>query len=182
MIAVKVFFSEIKEWLITIFITIILIAVIRTFVFSPVIVEGESMLPNLQNGDRLFINKFDKHFGELERFDVVVFKVKKDKYYIKRIIGMPGDDVRYENQVLYINGEPIEEPYIIPHEFQKDFTIKSLYGYDVIPEDYYFVLGDNRANSNDSRKRFIGLIHEDKILGSANLVVWPLSSIKNIKE
>jgi signal peptidase I len=182
MIALKVFFSGIKDWIITLLITILLIFVIRTFIFSPVVVEGESMLPTLHDGDRLFINKLGMYVGELERFDVIVFKTKKDKYYIKRIIGMPGDELKYENQLLYINGKPIDEPYIIPYHLQKDFTIQSLYGYEVIPEDHYFVLGDNRENSNDSRKRFIGLIHEKQILGSANQVVWPISSIKNIKE
>ena len=182
MIALKVNFSEIKDWVITIFITILLIIVFRTFIFSPVIVEGESMLPTLHDGDRLFINKIGMYVSELERFDVIVFKTKKDKHFIKRIIGMPGDELKYENQKLYINGEPIDESYIIPNQLQKDFTIKSLYGYEVIPEDHYFVLGDNRENSNDSRKRFIGLIHEKQILGSANQVVWPISSIKNVKE
>ena len=178
----KKFSLDIKDWGITIFMAVLLIFVFRTFVFSPVIVEGESMLPTLHDGDRLFINKIGMHVDELERFDVIVFKAKKDKYFIKRIIGMPGDDLKYEEQKLYINGKPLDESYIIPDESQIDFTIKSLYGYDVIPEDHYFVLGDNRENSNDSRKRFIGLIHEEQILGSANQVVWPISSIKNVKE
>ena len=182
MIAMKKFSYQIKDWLLTILITIIVIFIIRTFIFSPVVVEGESMMPTLHDGDRLFINKIGKYVGELERFDVIVFKTKKDKYYIKRIIGLPGDELKFENQKLYINGKLIDEPYVIPDSLQNDFTIKSLYGYEVIPENHYFVLGDNRENSNDSRKRFIGLIHEKKILGSANQVVWPISSIKNVKE
>ena len=131
MIALKKFSYQIKDWLLTILITIIVIFIIRTFIFSPVVVEGESMMPTLHDGDRLFINKIGKYVGELERFDVIVFKTKKDKYYIKRIIGLPGDELKFENQKLYINGKLIDEPYVIPDSLQNDFTIKSLYGYEV---------------------------------------------------
>ena len=174
--------NETKEWIITIIATIVLIYVIRTFIFSPVIVEGDSMNPTLVEGDRLFINKIGMYVGEVERLDVVVFKGRKDKHYIKRVIGMPGDRIRFEDNHLYINDQIVSENYIIKNGFQRDMSLHSLYGHDTIPENYYFVLGDNRPNSLDSRQRSIGLIHESRILGSSNVIVWPINRIQNVKQ
>lgn len=174
--------SETKEWIITILSTILLIIVIRTYIFSPVVVEGDSMNPTLLDGDRLFINKIGMYVGELERLDIVVFKTRKNEYYIKRIIGMPGDKIEFLESQLYINGELVNEPYINPDAFQRDLSIDSLYGIERIPDEFYFVVGDNRSNSMDSRQRSIGLIHESEILGSANLIVWPIDRIKNVNK
>lgn len=174
--------NETKEWLVTIIATIVLIFVIRTYIFSPVIVEGDSMNPTLVEGDRLFINKLGMYIGEIDRLDVVVFKGKNDTHYIKRVVGMPGDHIHFKNNLLYINDQLVSESYVIEDGYQQDVTLDTLYGYEKIPESYYFVLGDNRPNSLDSRQRSIGLVHESKILGSSNLIVWPLNRIQNVKQ
>ena len=103
----KEHFSELREWILTIIATIVLIFVIRTYIFSPVIVEGDSMNPTLEEGDRLFINKINMVVGEIDRLDVVVFKDKKNKHYIKRVVGMPGDRIQFKNNSLYINDQLI---------------------------------------------------------------------------
>ena len=174
--------NETREWIITIIATIVLIFVIRTYIFSPVIVEGDSMNPTLVEGDRLFINKIGMYVGEIDRLDVVVFKGKQDKHYIKRVVGMPGDRIHFENNRLYINDQLVSENYVIEDGYQRDMSLNSLYGYEKIPENYYFVLGDNRPNSIDSRQRSIGLVHESQILGSSNLIVWPLNRIQSVKQ
>ena len=174
--------KETREWILTIIATVVLIFVIRTYIFSPVIVEGNSMNPTLVEGDRLFINKIGMYVGEIDRFDVVVFKGNKDKHYIKRVVGMPGDRIHFKNNNLYINDQVVSEKYVIEEGYQRDMTLDSLYGYDKIPKEYYFVLGDNRPNSLDSRQRSIGLVHESEILGSSNVIVWPINRIQNVKQ
>ncbi len=176
--------NELWEWTKTLFIAFAVAGIVHFFLFAPVIVEGESMLPTLENGDHMLINKIDYIIGEPERFDIVVFKAKEDTYYIKRIIGVPGDHVAYENDQLYINGETQAEPYLSSLKKQQnlgsgtlteDFTLERLTELDKIPEGYVFVLGDNRRNSTDSR--IIGLVPIEDISGSINYVFWPLSDM-----
>lgn len=178
----KLHLNETREWILTILATIVLIFVIRTYIFSPVIVEGDSMNPTLIEGDRLFINKIGMYISDINRLDVVVFKGKNSEHYIKRVVGMPGDRIHFKDNHLYINDQLVSESYIIKDSHQRDMTLNTLYGYEIIPENYYFVLGDNRSNSMDSRQRSIGLVHESQILGASNLVVWPLDRIQNVKE
>ena len=182
MMKMKEHLNETKEWIITIIATIVLIFVIRTYIFSPVIVEGDSMNPTLVEGDRLFINKIGMYIGEIDRLDVVVFKGKKDNHYIKRVVGMPGDRIHFKDNHLYINDQLVSENYVIEDGNQRDMSLNSLYGYEKIPGNYYFVLGDNRPNSLDSRQRSIGLVHESQILGSSNLIVWPLNRMQSVKQ
>ena len=174
--------SETREWIVTIVATIVLIFVIRTFIFSPVIVEGDSMNPTLFDGDRLFINKIGKYIGDIDRLDVVVFKDKNNNHYIKRVVGMPGDRIHFKDNLLYINDQLVTESYVIEDVYQRDITLNTLYGYEEIPENYYFVLGDNRPNSLDSRQRSIGLVHHKQILGSSNVIVWPLNRMQTVKQ
>ncbi len=182
MMEMKKHLNDTREWVLTIIVTIIIIFVIRTYIFSPVIVEGDSMNPTLIEGDRLFINKIGKYVGEIDRLDVVVFKSKNSKHYIKRVVGMPGDNIQFIDNRLYIDNQLVSENYVIEDEQQRDLTLNTLYGYEKIPDDYYFVLGDNRPNSMDSRQRSIGLVHESQILGSSNLIVWPLNRIQNVRQ
>lgn len=182
MMIMKLHLNETREWVLTILVTIVLIFVIRTYIFSPVIVEGDSMNPTLIEGDRLFINKIGMYIGDIDRLDIVVFKGKNNTHYIKRVVGMPGDRLQFKNNHLYINGELVSENYVIEDGFQRDMTLDTLYGYEKIPENYYFVLGDNRPNSMDSRQRSIGLVHESKILGASNVIVWPLNRIQHVKQ
>ena len=115
----------------------------------------------------MILNKIDYTFNEINRYDIVVVKTEDSKI-IKRVIGLPGETLKYENNTLYINGKETEEPYLT--EETEDFNITEL-GYDKIPQDCYFVMGDNRNNSSDSR--IIGCVKKENIEGSASLVIYP---------
>src|SRR5690625_1518336 len=148
--------GEWYEWTKALLIAFAIVLMTRTFLFSPIIVDGPSMQPTLYDRDRMIINKFIYRFQPPERFDIVVFHASKQKDFIKRVIGLPGEHVAIKNDVLYINNEPIEEPYIKQEEhglIQSNFKLESLPGhYEKIPEGYVLVLGDNRNNSTDSRR------------------------------
>ena len=154
------------------YIVVIIIALlIRTFLFTPVKVDGSSMSPTLENGEILILKKYDKSY---ERFDIAVIDYNGEKL-VKRIIGLPGENIKYKNNKLYVDGEFVEEPV----ELETDnFSLLDL-GYNTIPEDYYLVLGDNRYNSKDSR--MIGLIKKDDILGTTSLRIWPIKKIGILK-
>jgi signal peptidase I len=173
--------KEVFSWLKAIVIAVILAFVIRTYLFAPIIVDGESMMPTLQNHERTVLNKFGTDIDDIERFDVVVFHATEDKDYIKRVIGLPGDHIEYKNDNLYVNGEVYEEPYLdeykqqIPSEpLTWDFSLDQ-----TVPENELFVMGDNRQNSLDSRE--IGTISIEQVVGKANFVYWPINEIKLIK-
>lgn len=172
--------NDAKEWLVIIVMTLAIMYFIRTFIFSPFEIKGDSMNPTLSNEERVFVNKIEKYFNDFTYNDVIIFKGYHNEPYIKRIVAVPGDHVEFINQQLYINGVALTEPYIIPDKTQADISLQQLYAVDVIPDDYYFVLGDNRANSQDSRLRAIGLIHKDDITGTAEWVIWPLKKIRNV--
>ncbi len=166
------YIGYIKE--ISIYLLIIIgVILIRTFIVTPVRVDGDSMNDNLKNGEILLLKKYDKSY---ERFDIVVFNYGKEKL-IKRIIGLPGDHITYKNNKLYINNKYVEEPMI--DKMTYDFDLKEL-GFDIIPDHYYFVLGDNRINSKDSR--MIGLISEKDILGTTNFILFPFNKLGSINK
>ena len=152
-------------------IIIIAALLIRTFIFTPVKVDGASMYPTLEDGEILILKKYDKSY---QRFEIAVIKHDNDML-VKRIIGLPGENVKYKNNKLYINGKKIEEPLYLETE---NFSLSNL-GYSKIPDDYYLVLGDNRYNSTDSR--IFGLIKKEDILGTTSLRIWPLNKIGIIK-
>lgn len=147
---------------------IILIILIKTYIIAPANVVGDSMLPNFHNGEILLLNKIDHNY---KIFDVVVIK-HKESYIIKRIIGLPGDDVVYKNNKLYINGELIEND--ITSYNTKDFSLT-----EKVPVDSYFILGDNRTNSLDSR--VMGFINKQDIVGKVNIRLFPFDKIGMIK-
>lgn len=146
-------------------IIVVVVVLIRTFIITPVQVDGESMYPTLDDNEILILKKYDKSY---QRFDIVVFDYYDSKL-VKRIIGLPGETVSYQNNELYINGKKIDDVHLDVKT--GDFSLLDL-GYTVIPEDYYFVLGDNRINSIDSRK--IGLISKDDMLGTTTFSIYPL--------
>lgn len=165
-------FSILKE--VSIYILIIIVVVlIRIFIVTPVRVDGDSMNDNLKNGEILLLKKYDKSF---ERFDVIVFKYKNEKL-VKRIIGLPGEKIVYKDNKLYINDKYIEENMIDKKTY--DFDLRQL-GFDTIPKDYYFVMGDNRTNSTDSR--IIGLVSKEDILGSTNFILFPFNKLGSINK
>lgn len=145
-------------------IIVIVVVLIRSFVVTPVQVDGDSMYPTLINNEILILKKYDKSY---ERFDIVVFNYNDSKL-VKRIIGLPGENIFYKNNQLYINNKKINDVNL--NVLTNDFNLDDL-GYTKIPEGYYFVLGDNRINSLDSR--VIGLISEEDILGVANFSIFP---------
>lgn len=174
--------SYITEVLIALLLVCGLLFTINTQALTINEVSGVSMKPTLHNGDKVIVNKLDK----VNRFDVVIFKKDETDNLVKRVIGMPGDHIQYDEDVLYINGEPYDEPYLQAAKEQvmsgtltEDFTLQDYTGYEVIPENYYFVLGDNRRNSVDSR--IIGLISKDKVIGTTKWVILPDNHISKIK-
>lgn len=145
-------------------------------------VSGVSMNPTLQNGDRVIVNKIDK----IKRFDIVIFQKDEVDNLVKRVIGMPGDELYYDEDVLYINGVAYEEPYldeakkeILSGTLTEDFQLIDYTGYDVVPDGYYFILGDNRRNSVDSR--ILGLVSEEKLIGKAEWLFVSDFQLKKIK-
>lgn len=179
--------NELWEWTKALLIAFAIAAFIRYFLFTPIVVDGDSMMPTLENGDRMIVNKFSYKIGEPDRFDIVVFHAPEQKDYIKRVIGVPGDFVEYKDDQLYINGEPIDEPYLDAYKAEisegnltGDFSLKDIDpSLDVIPEGYVFVMGDNRRFSKDSRH--IGIVEQKEIIGNTNIIFWPLNEIEIVK-
>ncbi len=141
---------------------------IITFLYQPVRVEGTSMMPGLQDQERLFINKFEYHFEPIHRDDVVVFHFPLDpaKSYIKRVIAVPGDTLRIDDGQVYVNGKALKEPYV-PMRFRDDRS----YPKTVLSKNEYFVMGDHRLISSDSRD--FGPVNRNLIYGKATFVYWP---------
>ena len=153
---------------------VIVVVLFRTFIATPVRVDGSSMDSTLKNGDILILNKLDKSY---ERFDVVVINAKidgKNSKLVKRIIGLPGDNIEYEDNELYINGKKIED---VATARTSDFSLSDLYDVEKIPDDYYFVMGDNRIYSRDSRDYTVGLIKKEDIVGTTTIRLFPFNKI-----
>lgn len=168
--------SIIWSWIWSFIVAFIIVGAVYIFLGRPFTVSGASMYPTLHNGDRMILSKI----GEINRFDIVVLKAPDENVeYIKRVIGMPGDTLELKQGVLYINGKKIEQPFINTEALQKqtvfidDFTLQSLIGETKIPEGKYFVMGDNRGVSRDSR--MIGLIDRKAIEGKAVFTIWPMN-------
>ncbi|MGK0554636.1 signal peptidase I [Macrococcus capreoli] len=180
--------KELREWIVSIAIAVALVLVVRSFFFVQYQVSGDSMVPTFENKDRLVINKMATWSNGLNRGDVIVFHANKDKDYIKRLVGLPGDKVEYKNDTLYINGTAVEENYLKSNKalapngkLTEDFSVKTLShsdGKDTIPKGKYLVLGDNRAISLDSRRPELGLIESKNVVGKVALRFWPFSSFE----
>ena len=161
----------IKE-LIPYVVIVIIVVLIRSFLVTPVIVSGDSMVPTLKDKQLLLLNKINYKLNDIERFDIVVIKID-NKEIIKRVIGLPGENILYRSNTLYIDGHELENDYDFETE---DFSLKTICNCERIPEDKYLVLGDNRAVSADSR--IIGLIDKGDIEGNVNISLWPIKKIK----
>jgi signal peptidase I len=177
--------NELWAWFKAIGLAIIFTMGVRYFILSPVAVQGASMEPTFENGDKVIVNKVGPRISNYDRFDIIVFEAKDDENFIKRIIGLPGDHIAYKDDVLYINGKAYDEPYLTEYkevlpdkgDFTYDFTLEEQLGEMTVPEGHFFVLGDNRRRSIDSRKQEVGFVSQDKILGTADFVLWPFERL-----
>ncbi|PWW06374.1 signal peptidase I [Paenibacillus cellulosilyticus] len=184
------FGKEIFEWVKAIAIAVILVLIIRWLLFMPFIVDGPSMQPNFQTGERVIVNKILYKIREPKRGEVIVFHVPEEgRNFIKRVIGVEGDTIRYEGDDLYVNGEKVNETYIQEaidqahaeghdynnSQFSQNFPNDS-FTESVVPEGHIFVLGDNRPESKDSR--MIGFVSLDEVIGRSDVIFWPLNKAK----
>jgi signal peptidase I len=163
-------------WLRDLLVSAVASVLIITFLYQPVRVEGTSMLPRLEDRDRLFINKFVYRISAIERGDVVVFHYPRDpeKSYIKRVIALPGDHLRIDHGQVWVNGSALAEKYVPPiYRDTRSYTDT------VIPDDCYFVMGDHRSISSDSRE--FGFVERDLIYGKAVFVYWPARDVGQVK-
>lgn len=174
--------KEGMEWVKAFALGMIIFVFIRIFFFSNYVVEGESMLPTLEEGNKVVVNKFGYETSDLKRFDVIVFHANEEEDFVKRIIGLPGDKVEYREDVLFVNGKKVSEPFLKPYREESpggyltgDFTLEDLTGMEKVPKGKLFVLGDNRLGSWDSRQ--FGFISMEDVVGKVNLRYWPLKEM-----
>lgn len=170
---------ELLGMLVYVGIVLVITFLIITFVGQRTHVSGESMENTLDDGDQLIVDKLTYRFHDPERFDIIVFpfRYKDNTYYIKRIIGLPGETVQIVDGEIYINGELLEESY--GREVMQDAGLAA--EPITLGDDEYFVLGDNRNYSSDSRDPSVALIHRKEIIGRAWLRIWPLNSFGILK-
>ena len=164
--------SGMRSWVRDMVISVTVSAFIIIFLYQPVRVEGTSMLPMLEDQDRLFINKIAYRVGEIHRGDVVVFLYPHDhaKSYIKRVIALPGDELRIDHGRVYVNGKRMTEEYV-PTRYTDDRSQPEMQ----VPEHEYFVMGDHRSISSDSRD--FGPVDRSLIYGKAAFVYWPMEQV-----
>lgn len=168
--------KEVIEWVKSIAIAVLLAFTIKYFICDIILVDGSSMNPTLYNGDRVFVNIIGMRITKVEHSDIIVFtpSIEPDSFYIKRIIGLPGDIVRVKDGKVSINGTELDEPYLAPGtETFGDLEIK-------VPEDKVFVMGDNRENSEDSRDPQLGPVPIKSVKGKAVFRLFPFSDIKKL--
>jgi signal peptidase I len=168
--------SRVMAWMRDLLIALGVSVFIIVFLYQPVKVEGTSMMPNLTDQERIFINKFVYHWEAVERGDVVVFKYPRDpsKSYIKRVIGLPGDKVQIDEGRVFVNDVLLDETYV-PAQYTDERSYEEI----TVPAHSYFVLGDHRNLSNDSRD--FGPVHEGYIYGKAVFAYWPVEKVGKLK-
>ena len=175
--------KEMIEWIVALAIGIIIAIILTVFIGTSYTVSGESMHPTFEDKDKVIVSKISKTLNHIDSGDVIIFHANSKSDYIKRLIGKPGDTVKYKKDQLYINDKKVKEPYLSENKKYKDgkyltedFNSKSLNGANgkaKIPADKYLVLGDNRQNSNDSRYKGVGLIDKKQIVGKVMFRYWP---------
>ena len=173
--------KEILSWVLTLAAAVAIAMLTRTFLFEPIRVDGESMTDTLQNGELMFVTKPEYIWGTPSRQDVIICRYPNRKeYFVKRLIALPGDtvEIKYDREsrtnTVYVNGEATEEPYLSPERNDRDNSIRPL----TLKEDEFFVLGDNRDNSNDSR--YVGVLHRSQIIGHVRFVFFPFALARAI--
>ena len=166
----------ISAWLRDLIISLCISAFIIIFLYQPVKVEGTSMMPSLDDQERIFVNKFVYHLESIQRGDIVVFHYPRNpsQSFIKRVIGVSGDRIRIDAGQVYVNGNPIAEDYV-PPAYVDERSYKTL----IVPAGYYFVLGDHRSLSNDSRE--FGPVKASFIYGKAVFGYWPMDKLGRLR-
>ena len=163
-------------WARDLLVSLAISAFIIIFLYQPVKVEGTSMMPGLEDQERIFVNKFVYRWEPIERGDIVVFRYPRDtsKSYIKRVIGVAGDRIRIENGKVFVNGKALDEDYV-----PSDYADARSYGEVAVPANSFFVLGDHRTMSNDSRD--FGAVNERYIYGKAVFGYWPMEKLGRLR-
>lgn len=176
----KMIIKETISWILTLGSAVIIALCIRGFVFEPVIVDGNSMQDTLQDHELMFVTKFDYVFGEPESGDVVICKYPEStKNYVKRLIGLPGDTIEIKSNTVYRNGVALAETYLTPSRNDSPFYANM--DERVLGPDEYFVMGDNRDNSRDSRSSSVDTLTRNQIKGHVRFVFFPFDSIRAIE-
>ncbi|HIU08812.1 MAG TPA: signal peptidase I [Candidatus Limiplasma pullistercoris] len=177
--------KEILSWILTIAVAVAAALLIRTFLFEPIRVDGESMCDTLQNGEIMLVTKPEYLTGDPQRGDVVICKYPgRTENFVKRVMGIPGDVIEIRSNVVYRNGEALDEPYLTPERNDNGFSMAPF----TLGEDEYFVMGDNRDNSHDSRNYYPNsypptpaALTRDMIIGHVRCVIFPFNSIRTIE-
>lgn len=167
--------KEARSWFLCISISVILALLFRLFVFEFVLVKGESMTPTLTTGETVFVEKISRLFDNFDRGEIVIVRYpNREGGYVKRLIGLPGDEIEITDGKLYRNGELVAE----------DYTRDPLMNVDLapttVPDGYIYVMGDNRNDSFDSRDPSIGPIQKSQIVGHALCIIWPITAIRGL--
>lgn len=166
---------EILDWVLYIAVVLLLSWFIVTFVGVRTVVDGQSMEPTLQDGNNLIVDKLSFRFRDPKRYEIIVFpyKYEENTYYIKRIIGLPGETVQVKDGEVYINGEPLGEDYGAEPMEDPGIAAEPIH----LGDDEYFVLGDNRNHSSDSRDASVGVLKREDLIGRAWIRIYPFDEL-----
>lgn len=174
----KMIVKETISWILTLGAAVLIALCIRGFVFEPVIVDGNSMQDTLQDREIMFVTKYDYLFGEPQSGDVIICKYPEStKNYVKRLIGLPGDTIEIKDNVVYRNGEALAETYLTPERNANHSNMAAR----TLGDDEYFVMGDNRDNSRDSRSSSVDTLTRSQVKGHVRFVFFPFDSMRSIE-
>lgn len=169
---------EIFEWVMVFVVAAVMATFVRTFIFEPVRVDGSSMLETLNDGDLMIASKYDYIVGDPERFDIVICdypNTDDGKYRVKRVVGLPGETIELRAGELYVDGQYVEQNFAMTEN-------ETYFGPYTVPEGHYFVMGDNRNNSKDSRSPLVGALSRDQIEGHVRVVIFPFENARWIED
>lgn len=174
--------KNVGNWVMHIAIAVLLAQAISFFVFQPIVVKGESMQNTLKNGELMYVSKPEYLLGDPSRGDVIICRYPgRTEYFVKRVMGLPGETVEVEQNQVYINGELIDEPYLDEERNNNGFSMEAF----TLGTEEYFVMGDNRDNSHDSRNYYgygsPAAITRDMVIGHVQVVMFPFNAIRKIQ-